>query len=785
VVEGCFLGRTDLPLGDEGLAQADALAAWLKATGHGARALLCSPMLRARQTAAPIAEALGLTITVHDDLREIDCGDWETLTFAQVQARDPDTVTRWASGDTGFAFPGGESLAHFAERMDRMAALIATTDAPLVVCHGGVTRALLLRWLRLPAESRLAFQPRYAAMSVVKWHGGPIGESGGVLEGFNLGPMAPCEVRGAGCVVPAPATVAPDSGHSTSAAAETAQPPHASPTTHHEPRTTHGCPDSTTNGCPDSTTNGCPDSTPHPAPRTSHQRRKALMLLGTGSDVGKSVLVAGLCRMLRQDGIRVAPFKAQNMSNNAGVGIDGGEMGRAQIVQAQACGIPPDTRMNPVLIKPTADTRAQIIVRGQAIGHLGVQDYIDYKAIALPAALAAYDSLAADYDMVILEGAGSCGEMNLRAHDIVNLGFARHRDIPAILVGDIDKGGVYASFIGHHAVLDDADRRLLRGFLVNKFRGDASLLAPAHAEVERRTGLPVLGVVPWLPDLGLPEEDRIANCRGAFATRPDPSKALDLAVLHLRHAANISDCDALMFEPDVSLRVVRTPADLGTPDLILIPGSKNTGDDLAHLRACGLADAVLRLHAARHTPIIGLCGGLQMLGHTVADPLGLESSSRAPIPGLGLLPLTTVLAADKTLTRRSARHLPTGLPAHGYEIHHGATTPLSPGDIPANAPRLSPGSAAGPAAVVHAAIPWLTADDGTILGWSNPTGTVCGTYLHGLFDADALRRHLLDRLRITKGLAPLTTPARFDLEPALDRLAEHLRRCVRWADLMR
>lgn len=490
-----------------------------------------------------------------------------------------------------------------------------------------------------------------------------------------------------------------------------------------------------------------------PAVGTPRRRRTpAIMFQGTSSNAGKSVLTAAVCRILLQDGLRVAPFKAQNMSLNSYVTASGGEIGRAQALQAQACRLEPDVRMNPILLKPNSDTGSQVILRGKAVANMDVRRYGDYKAEAIRAVLECYDSLAAEHDAIILEGAGSPGEINLKRHDLVNMAMARYAAAPVLLVGDIDRGGVYAAFVGTLEVLAEWERELVAGFVVNRFRGDASLLQDAHDYLLNHTGRPVLGVVPYLKNLGLPEEDSVEFKSG----RTDPAGAataagrVTIAVVDLPHISNFTDIDAFRGEPDVQLKIARRPADLANADAIILPGSKNTIGDLAHLRATGFAERIGDLARRGAAEVVGICGGFQMLGRTVHDPGGVESDGR-PVPGLALLDVATVMAPEKTLARTRGVHLASGLEVAGYEIHHGQTA-----------------APAGAAAI--------RAPGGGILGVASPEGTIWGTYLHGVFDADAFRRWFLDRLRTRKGLPPLgQVCARYDIEPALDRLAEVVR----------
>ncbi|MBV5306783.1 MAG: cobyric acid synthase [Desulfobulbaceae bacterium] len=475
---------------------------------------------------------------------------------------------------------------------------------------------------------------------------------------------------------------------------------------------------------------------------------RPLMFQGTSSNAGKSVLTAALCRILLQDGIRVAPFKAQNMSLNSFVTRDGLEMGRAQVVQAQAARLDPDVRMNPVLLKPNSDTGSQVIICGRSVGNMDVLTYLRYKEKAREAARASYDSLAADYDVILLEGAGSPGEVNLKRHDIVNMGMAQYAKAPVLLVGDIDRGGVYASFVGTMEVLNEWERALVAGFVVNRFRGQASLLQSAHDYVVAHTGREVLGVVPYLKNLGLPEEDSVSFKEGLFTADRPTGEHVEIAVISLPHISNFTDIEPLVAEPDVYLRVVERAEDLGNPQAIILPGSKNVIHDLAALRSCGLADAIQRL-ADEGCEIVGVCGGYQMLGTGIEDPLAIESN-QGTIAGLGLLSMTTVLAADKKLVRQRGIHTESGQPVHGYEIHHGR----SQTDLP----------------------PTLAFTDGSSCGAGNANGRIWGSYLHGIFDSDPFRRWFINRLRQRQGLMPLSgIPAPYDLEPAFDRLAGTVR----------
>lgn len=489
---------------------------------------------------------------------------------------------------------------------------------------------------------------------------------------------------------------------------------------------------------------GAPSS-PRPAARPG-RRGRPLMVQGTASNAGKSVLVAALCRILAREGVRVAPFKAQNMSLNSHVTAMGEEIGRAQALQARACGLAPDARMNPVLLKPCSDTGSQVIVMGKPVGNMRVLEYVAYKPTAFAAAKAAYDSLAGDFDAVILEGAGSPAEVNLKSHDMVNMAMAVHAGARVLLAGDIDRGGVFAALLGTMECLSESERALVGGFVLNRFRGDPSLLAPAHRFMLETTGKPVLGVVPHVADLGLPEEDSVSFKAGACWTGGQ-GRELDIAVIDLPHISNFTDFDALAGEPDAGLRVVRRPEELGRPDAVILPGSKNTLADLEALRQSGLAAAVGGLSGCE---VVGVCAGLQMLGAALEDPHGLESGLGRR-EGLGLLPLATRLDRHKTLLLTRAVHAPTGLALSGYEIHHGVTT------------------ATGPEAEVLA-----TDADGRPVAWGRH-GRVWGTYLHGVFDEPAFRRWWLNSLRARKGLPPRPGSVAPGLDQALDRLADVVR----------
>lgn len=490
-------------------------------------------------------------------------------------------------------------------------------------------------------------------------------------------------------------------------------------------------------------------------------RVPALMVQGTCSDAGKSLITAALCRLLARRGLRVAPFKAQNMALNSFVTLGGEEMGRAQALQAVACGLEPDARMNPILLKPTSDQGSQVIVRGRPVGMMRVREYLAYKRTAWKAVCRAWAELAADRDVMVLEGAGSPAEINLRSHDIVNMRMAAHAGAAVLLVADIDRGGAFAALAGTMSLLSRADRARVAGFALNRFRGDASLLAPAMEAVSRRTRRPFFGVIPMISELRLPEEDSVSFKLGrspgiARGTGNVPPGALDIALIDLPHISNVTDCDALRAEPGVHLRAVRHAEELGAPELVILPGSRNSIRDMRFLRDSGLAEAVrayaLACLAQRRGAVVGICGGLQLLGERLEDPLGLEAGGSAQ--GLGLLPLVTELQVGKTLRRTEGTALTplagAPLPVAGYEIHHGRS-------------RCS-----GANVVMRDAV-----DEA--LGWGQLDGAgtarIWGSYLHGVFDSDAFRHALLGCLRREAGLPPADGAA-WDLGPELDRVAD-------------
>lgn len=403
----------------------------------------------------------------------------------------------------------------------------------------------------------------------------------------------------------------------------------------------------------------------------------SLLIAGTASDVGKSVITTGLCRAFANRGISVAPFKAQNMSNNSMVCADGAEIGRAQWIQAAAARAEPEAAMNPVLLKPGSDSRSHVVVMGQPAGELAASDFFGGRAALAAAANAAFDDLAHRFDVVVCEGAGSLAEINLRQGDFINMGLAQQAGMPTIIVGDIDRGGVFASFIGTLALLDSADQKLIAGYVINKFRGDRSLLTPAIAELEARTRRPAFGVVPWSAGVWLDSEDSLDTVGHDSASADASAPVLRVAVIRLPRISNFTDLDALAIEPGVEVSYVSSASTAGDADLIVIPGTRATIADLAWLRERGI-DHVITEHARRGRAVLGICGGYQMLGTLIDDPQGVEGTRSTAAAGLGLLDVTTHFRSDKVLRIRSGNAL--SEPVAGYEIHHGQVTRGTVGD---------------------------------------------------------------------------------------------------------
>jgi adenosylcobyric acid synthase len=471
-------------------------------------------------------------------------------------------------------------------------------------------------------------------------------------------------------------------------------------------------------------------------------RTPALMIQGTGSNVGKSLLVTGLCRAFARHGLRVRPFKPQNMSNNAAVTPDGGEIGRAQALQARACGVAPSVHMNPVLLKPQTEIGAQVIVQGRVFATCTARDYARLKPELMSYVLESFTHLGRDADLILVEGAGSPAEVNLREGDIANMGFAEAAGLPVVLAADIDRGGVIAALVGTHALLEPAERARLKGYLINKFRGDPALFDEAHPIIAQRTGMRGYGVVPWFDDARrLPAEDVLGLDEDATRS----GARIKIAVPRFARIANFDDLDPLAAEPDVQLQIVPRGAPLpGDADLVILPGSKATLADLADLRAQGW-DVDLAAHVRRGGAVLGICGGFQMLGRQVADPAGIEGPF-AEAEGLGLLDVETVLTGDKQLHEVRGREIASGEPIHGYEMHMGRT---------------------GGPALARPMLDLANRPEGA----ASADGRIIGCYVHGLFAADGFRHAFLRRL---KGREPSGLVFERQIEATLDALAEHL-----------
>ena len=468
-----------------------------------------------------------------------------------------------------------------------------------------------------------------------------------------------------------------------------------------------------------------------------------LMFQGTGSDVGKSLIVAGLCRLFARRGLRVRPFKPQNMSNNAAVTYDGGEIGRAQALQARAAGVPPSVHMNPVLLKPQSEIGSQVVVQGRVIGNARARDYQAMKPDLMPAVLDSFARLSEDADLVLVEGAGSPAEVNLRAGDIANMGFARATGTPVVLIGDIDRGGVIASIVGTKAVMAEDDAALVAGYLVNRFRGDISLFDDGLAEITRHTGWRPFGVVPHFPDAArLPAEDGL-GLRNRYDTGVGGARKR-IVVPVLPRLANFDDLDPLRQEGGVEVILAEAGRSLPLADLVLLPGSKATIPDLVALKAEGW-DIDIRAHARRGGKVLGLCGGYQMLGRTLHDPGRIESDIEA-MDGLGLLDVETTMTGDKHLQPVSGVSLPDGTPFSGYEMHVGATVGPDRGK------------------------PFARLSNGSDEGATSPDGTIAGSYCHGLFADDRQRTRLLTWI----GADTSALVYEAEIDRVLDDLADHL-----------
>ena len=491
---------------------------------------------------------------------------------------------------------------------------------------------------------------------------------------------------------------------------------------------------------------------------------KYAMFQGTSSHVGKSILTTAFCRILKQDGYRAAPFKAQNMALNSYVTKEGGEMGRSTVAQAEAAGLDPVVEMNPVLLKPTGNSCSQVILLGKSVGNYSAKDYQErYSQKAWDSVVKAMEYMKSHFDILVIEGAGSPAEVNLKKNDIVNMRIAKTLHAPVFLIADIDRGGALASIVGTLMLLDDDERELVKGLVINKFRGDITLLEPALTFLEEKTGVPVLGVIPFLDKLGIDDEDSVSLQE---MPKDTVMRDIHIAVIQTPKISNFTDFDALTHEPDVNVRFVQKGDLLGNPDLIILPGSKNTTEDLLYLKRNGYAAEIIEM-AKEGTPVIGICGGYQMLGQDVRDPLHTESENDA-VEGLGLLPLVTTMRGEKNTyqVKCDCASLPfLGMDYNGqnlsaYEIHMGET--VLTGDV---------------RSLFH--ITKRSENDVDVTdGYINDAGNVWGTYCHGIFDNDDLRRALLNALRARKGLAPLPISFRYRAykESEFDRLADTVRR---------
>ena len=468
---------------------------------------------------------------------------------------------------------------------------------------------------------------------------------------------------------------------------------------------------------------------------------KNIMIQGTMSNAGKSLIAAGLCRILRQDGLKAVPFKSQNMALNSFITRDGGEMGRAQVVQAEAAGIEPDVRMNPILLKPTTDVGSQVIVNGRVLGNMRAAEYFKKKKELIPDVMKAYESLASEYDVIVIEGAGSPAEINLKSDDIVNMGLAKMVDAPVLLVGDIDRGGVFAQLYGTIALLEEDERRRVKGTVINKFRGDVSILKPGLVMLEDLCKVPVAGVIPYTR-VDIDDEDSLSE----RFERKGGAGLIDIAVIRLPRISNFTDLSPFERYEDVSLRYVSSLKDLGEPDMIIIPGTKSTIEDLKWLRQSGLEAAVMKA-AARKTPVFGICGGFQMLGKSIKDPEHLEASEVSEIAGMGILDTETCFCEEKTQTRTSGRFGSvegifqglSGMYYEGYEIHMGRS---------------------GEADVL------------------TRKGSVYGSYIHGIFDAPGISDVIVRALCERKGIA-FESLGSFDLKAYKDSQYDILADAVR------
>lgn len=473
---------------------------------------------------------------------------------------------------------------------------------------------------------------------------------------------------------------------------------------------------------------------------------KAIMIQGTSSNSGKSIITAGLCRILFEDGYKVAPFKAQNMALNSFVTEDFLEMGRAQVVQAYACKLKPDVRMNPILLKPDSDTGSQVIVKGKPIGNMNFYNYSSIKNDLKKVIKEAYESLSKEYDIIVIEGAGSPAEINLKDKDIVNMHTAKMASAPVMIVGDIDRGGVFASFVGTLELMDDSEKNIIKGFIINKFRGDITLLKSGIDMLEKRTCKKVFGVIPMIKGFKLPDEDSVEFKKKVGKSGFDRNKDINIALIDLPHISNFTDFDPFDHEPDVNLYVVDDPGDLKNADIIIIPGSKNVIGDALYIREKGFFKELR--NNFNEKIIIGICGGYQILGNTISDPDSIESNQKK-IDGIGLLNIETILDKEKNLKQVSAKCIDNETSITGYEIHHGNT--------------------------MSKEMKYIVSDNNDELGCINQNKNIWGTYIHGIFDNNDFRRDILNKVRIKKKLNPINETNNYNIDMKLSKLAGILR----------
>ncbi|MCP4137225.1 MAG: cobyric acid synthase [bacterium] len=487
---------------------------------------------------------------------------------------------------------------------------------------------------------------------------------------------------------------------------------------------------------------------------------RPIMIQGTGSSVGKSIVCAGLCRIFLQDGLRVAPFKSQNMALNSFVTAEGLEMGRAQVVQAAASGLEPSVKMNPILLKPTGDKDAQVIVNGRVYNNLDAKAYHDYKTKAKPIVEEAYAALAEEFETIVIEGAGSPAEINLRDRDIVNMGMAEIANAPVILVSDIDRGGVFASIVGTLFLLTEEEKKRVKGVIINKFRGDIALLKPGLDMLEDIIKIPVLGVIPYM-DLTLEDEDSVTE---RFHRRKSSNKSIRIDVIRLPYLSNFTDFDVFDLFEDVEVRYVEHAADIDAPDILVLPGSKNCIGDLLYVKHQGIDEKIRELYGSG-TPVVGICGGYQMLGDSIEDPYGVEGQPRETA-GLGIIPMRTVLEKEKITQQVTGTVLAnegllaglSGTRIEGYEIHMGRSLLTGSSEEQGHSSFADTGT--GETGIVN--------------------GNVLGTYIHGIFDSVEFTRGLLNNIRLGKGLEPLPVPESYReaREGEFNRLAAELRKSL-------